>query len=162
MVVSKIIPYFALHLGNKCKSLLTYIIHFNSFGIMEINKNNYYQFSDTELLKEYKKCEDSEMKAFLLEKILNRFEYDYTQKAGESKDELFGRIMENWVNGQYNSKKGVAKRMAQSHRYLQGELFWLFYEYCKVLAENYDRNYFDPRNEAACKYARDIVEMIGF
>lgn len=129
---------------------------------MEITKDNYYQFSDTDLMRAYKKCEDAEMKTFLAEKLLSRFEYDYTQKAGESKDELFGRILENWINGQYNSKKSVAKRMAQSHRYLQGELFWLFYEYCKVLAENYDNKYFDPRNETACKYAKDIVEMIGF
>ena len=129
---------------------------------MEITKDNYYQFSNADILKAYKTTEDEEMKAFLLDKILNRFEYDYCQKPGESKDELFGRIMENLINGRYDSKKSVAKRMAQSHRYLQGELFWLFYEYCKVLAENYEKNYYDPRNEAACKYSKDIVDLIGF
>ena len=129
---------------------------------MEITKDNYYQFSDTDLMKEYKKCEDAEMKAFLAEKLLLRFEYDYTQKAGESNEELFGRIMENWVNGRMGSKSKVADRMARSHRYLQSELFWLFYEYCKVLAKNYENNYYDARNKAACKYANDIVNLIGF
>lgn len=128
----------------------------------EITKDNYYQFSDTELMQEYKNTEDAEMKAFLAEKLLSRFEYDYTQKAGESKEELFGRIMENWVNGKVGSKSKCADRMARSHRYLQSELFWLFYEYCKVLAKNYESNYYDPRNQAACKYAKDIVDMIGF
>ena len=128
----------------------------------EITKDNYYQFSDTDLMREYKKTENEEMKAFLAEKLLSRFEYDYTQKAGESKEELFGRIMENWVNGRCGSKTKVAERMARSHRYLQGELFWLFYEYCKVLAKNYEKNYYDGRNETACKYAKDIVDMIGF
>lgn len=129
---------------------------------MEITKDNYYQFSDTDLMKEYKKTENEEMKAFLAEKLLSRFEYDYTQKAGESKEELFGRIMENWVNGKMGSKSKVADRMARSHRYLQSELFWLFYEYCKVLANNYNHSYYDGRNETACKYANDIVNLIGF
>lgn len=129
---------------------------------MEITKDNYYQFSDTDLMREYKKTENEEMKAFLAEKLLSRFEYDYTQKAGESKEELFGRIMENWVNGQCGSKSKVADRMARSHRYLQSELFWLFYEYCKVLANNYNHSYYDGRNKVACKYANDIVNLIGF
>lgn len=129
---------------------------------MEITKDNYNQFSDTDLMKEYKKCEDGEMKAFLAEKLLSRFEYDYTQKAFESKEELFGRIMENWVNGKMGSKSKVADRMARSHRYLQSELFWLFYEYCKVLAKNYEKNNYDGRNKVACKYANDIVNLIGF
>lgn len=129
---------------------------------MEITKDNYYQFSDTDLMKEYKKCEDAEMKAFLAEKLLSRFEYDYTQKAGESNEELFGRIMENWVNGKMGSKSKVADRMARSHRYLQSELFWLFYEYCKVLAKNYESNCYDGRNKVACKYSNDIVNLIGF
>lgn len=129
---------------------------------MEITKHNYYQFSDTDLMREYKKTENEEMKAFLAEKLLSRFEYDYTQKAGESNEELFGRIMENWVNGKMGSKSKVADRMARSHRYLQSELFWLFYEYCKVLAKNYESNYYDARNKAACKYANDIVNLIGF
>lgn len=129
---------------------------------MEITKDNYYQFSDTDLMKEYKKTENEEMKAFLAEKLLSRFEYDYTQKAGESNEELFGRIMENWVNGKMGSKSKVADRMARSHRYLQSELFWLFYEYCKVLAKNYENNNYDGRNKAACKYSNDIVNLIGF
>ena len=129
---------------------------------MEITKDNYYQFSDTDLMREYKKTENEEMKAFLAEKLLSRFEYDYTQKAGESKEELFGRIMENWVNGKMGSKSKVADRMARSHRYLQSELFWLFYEYCKVLSKNYENNNYDGRNKVACKYANDIVNLIGF
>lgn len=128
---------------------------------MEITKDNSYQFSDTDLMREFRKTNDEEMKSFLAEKLLSRFEYNYTQKKDESKDELFGRIIEDWVNGGMNSNTKVAERMARSHRYLVSEMFWLFYEFCRILAKNYETNYYDGRNAHACEVAKKIVDMVG-
>ena len=120
----------------------------------------YYQ-SNRVLMDSYKKAriEDRDADAEeILSKILDRFEYDSCQKAGESKDELFARQFGNFVNGKMSSAKDVAKKMSCDHRYLQNEMFHVCMEYIKILAENASKGWFDPRNEYAAKTSKEIID----
>ena len=122
----------------------------------------YYQ-SNRMLLDSYRKAmsdsRDSEG-VVILQKILNRFEYDSCQKPGESADELFGRQFGDFVNGKMRSPKEVAKKMATEHRYLQNEMFKVCLEYIKVLAENCEKGYYDPRNKYAAETSKEIIDHL--
>lgn len=116
-----------------------------------------WQYSNNELLDMHKK---DPSRADVVEQIIKNFGYDLCLKPGETKDEWFGRTFGNFVNGQMCSKRKVAEAMAKEHRYLQGQMFKVCLEYMKVLAESYDKNWYDPRNEYACKTSKRIVEFL--
>lgn len=121
----------------------------------------YYQ-SNRVLMDSYKKAleEDRDADAEeILHNILNRFEYDSCQKAGESKDELFARQFGNFVNGKMGSAKAVAAKMSCEHRYLQNEMFHVCLEYIKILADNASKGYYDPRNRYAAETSKKIIDM---
>jgi hypothetical protein len=120
----------------------------------------YYQ-SNRVLMDSYKKAleEDRDADAEeILHNILNRFEYDSCQKNGESKDELFARQFGNFVNGKMSSAKDVAQKMSCDHRYLQNEMFHVCLEYIKILAENCEKGWYDPRNQFAAKTSKEIID----
>ena len=120
----------------------------------------YYQ-SNRMLLDSYRKamqCGRNTDGVVILQKILDRFEYDSCQKPGESKDELFGRQFGDFVNGKMSSPKEVAKKMATEHRYLQNEMFKVCLEYIKVLAENCEKGWYDPRNKYAAETSKEIID----
>jgi len=122
----------------------------------------YYQ-SNRMLLESYRKAMQYDRNAdgeVILQKILNRFEYDSCQKPGESKDELFGRQFGDFVNGKMSSPKEVAKKMATEHRYLQNEMFKVCLEYIKVLAENCEKGWYDPRNKYAAETSKEIIDHL--
>ena len=94
----------------------------------------------------------------LVGEIIRRFENDLCKRSGETADDVFVRFFSSFVNGRLNSKKHVAEMMCCEHRYLQNEMFKVCLEFIKMLAENYEKGYFDPRNEYAAKTSSKIIE----
>ena len=108
------------------------------------------------LIEDEKTCKED--KDILMRKAYERFKYDLCKRSGEDSDDVFARFFGNFVNGKMCSKKKVAELMCREHRYLQNEMFKVCLEYIKLLAENYKKGWFDPRNEYAAKTSNEIVE----
>lgn len=120
---------------------------------------NWYNLTDSEMLMLYKSDDTSdEDKDFLKQRIIDRYELVCCPSEGETNDELFARNFGNFVNGTMCSKRKVAEQMCREHRYLQNEMFKVCFEYIKLLAENYEKGYYDPRNEWACKTSKFIID----
>ena len=100
-------------------------------------------------------------KAHLMEKAYERFKYDLCAKAGETRDDVFARFFGNYVNRCPNDFKRAAKAMAREHRYLQNEMFKVFIEYIKVLAEHYENGCYDGRNAWACDSSKKILDYFN-
>jgi len=92
--------------------------------------------------------------------IVSRFQYNLCGYAGETEDDVFARFFANFVNGRMHSKRKVAEKMANDHRYLQSEMFKVCLEYIKVLAEHNEKGRYDGRNELACKTSGKIIELL--
>lgn len=97
---------------------------------------------------------------FLMEKVLDRFKNECCPNYGENNDNVFVRQFSSFVNGKCYNKEKVAELMAREHRYLQSEMFFVCYAYMRKLAENYDKGYYDQRNEYACKSAKQMIEAL--
>ena len=119
-----------------------------------------YQLSNEQIVRlikdDTKAC--SEDIDFLMEKVLERFEYDLCPKCGENTDDVFARFFGNFVNGKLHSKKHVAEVMCREHRYLQNEMFKVCLEYIKLLAEKCENGCFDPRNQYAAQTSKKIID----
>ena len=61
------------------------------------------------------------------------------------------------MKGKMKSLKRVAEKMGNDHRYLQNEMFKVCLEYIKLLAANYKKRYYDPRNSYACKMSDKMI-----
>ena len=118
-----------------------------------------YQISNNDLVKAIKDDNNacSERRNALMEVMLNRFEYNLCPKGGETEDDVFARFFSNFVNGKIRSHKRVAEKMGNDHRYLQNEMFKVCLEYIKLLAANYNKGYYDPRNSYACKMSDKMI-----
>jgi len=97
-------------------------------------------------------------KAFIKDKIVERFMNDCCARCGEDNDDVFARQFGNFVNGKMRSKKKVAEKMSHEHRYLQNEMFKVCLEYIKVLAENCENGWYDPRNQYAAETSKKIID----
>ena len=97
-------------------------------------------------------------KTFLIEKAYERFKNECCPKGGETNDDVFARFFGNYVNHCPNDFKRAAKGMAKEHRYLQNEMFKVFMEYVKILAENCEKGFYDPRNYYAAQSAKKILD----
>lgn len=93
--------------------------------------------------------------------IIDRFTHSLCPRQGEDNDDVFARFFGDFVNGKMHSKTKVAERMACEHRYLQNEMFKVCMEYIRKLSKNYDKGYFDGRNEYACKTSSIIMESLN-
>ena len=100
----------------------------------------------------------SDDKEFLMDVVFNRFRSDLCPKSGENMDDVFARFFGNFVNGKLTSKKHVAEVMCREHRYLQNEMFKVCLEYIKLLAENCENGWFDPRNQYAAQTSKKIID----
>ena len=116
-----------------------------------------YQLSNEQIVRLIKD-DTNEDRDFLMEKVLERFEYDLCPKCGENTDDVFARFFGNFVNGKLHSKKHVAEVMCKEHRYLQNEMFKVCLEYIKLLAENCENGRFDPRNQYAAQTSKKIID----
>ena len=117
--------------------------------------------SNEEILDELNNENNSnEDKEYLMKKVKDKFEWNMCRKNGESADELFARNFSDFVNGSMIYSKAVADKMATDHRYLQQEMFKVCYEYIRNLSENYEKGFYDPRNEWACETANKMFNAI--
>ena len=102
----------------------------------------------------------SEERDYLMEQVLNRFESDCCPNCGETNDNVFVRQFSSFVNGKCGTKENVAELMAREHRYLQSEMFFVCLAYIRKLAENYDNDCYDLRNEYACRTAKQMISAL--
>ena len=86
---------------------------------------------------------------------INWNEVDYKERPV-----MMAKILSEFVNGACSNYTAVADTMATEHRYLQQEMFKLFFEYAKTLAHNKALNRYDPRNKWACETATLIFEAL--
>ena len=75
-------------------------------------------------------------------------------------EQEFVRSESNFINGCLYHKREVAEAMASDHRYLVGQKGELYIEFLKVLAKNYKRGYYDPRNEHVCHAASVAIDAL--
>ena len=102
----------------------------------------------------------SEERDYLMEHVLNRFESDCCPNCGETNDNVFVRQFSSFVNGKCGNKENVAELMAREHRYLQSEMFFVCLAYIRKLADNYDNDCYDLRNEYACRTAKQMISAL--
>ena len=121
-----------------------------------------YQLTNRQLVdlikSDTKAC--SEERDYLMEQVLNRFEYDCCPQCGETNDNVFVRSFSNFVNGRCGNKEKVAELMCNEHRYLQNQMFFVCLAYIRKLAENYDNDCYDLRNEYACRTAKQMISAL--
>ena len=121
-----------------------------------------YELSNKELVELIKSdTTTEEQRTFLTQKMLERFEYDLCpHDGGETEEDVFVRFFSDFVNGKCHDKHKVAQGMAREHRYLQQEMFKVCMEYIKILAENVNKDYYDPRNEWSCKTSKIMIDHL--
>ena len=102
----------------------------------------------------------SEERDYLMEQVLNRFESDCCPNCGETNDNVFVRQFSSFVNGKCGNKENVAELMSREHRYLQSEMFFVCLAFIRKLAENYDNDCYDLRNEYACRTAKQMISAL--
>ena len=102
----------------------------------------------------------SDEREYLLDKMLDRFENECCPNYGENNDNVFVRQFSSFVNGKCSNKENVAELMAREHRYLQSEMFFVCLAYIRKLAENYDNDCYDLRNEYACRTAKQMISAL--
>jgi hypothetical protein len=100
-------------------------------------------------------------KAFIKDKIVERFMNDCCARCGEDNNDVFARQFSDYVNRCPNDFKKAAKRMSMEHRYLQNEMFKVCLEYIKKLAENCENGYYDPRNKYAAETSKKIIDFFN-
>ena len=78
---------------------------------------------------------------------------EYQNFSGEAiskQDMEFAKEFENFVNGRMRSVEDTGKELATAHRYLQQQMFKVFIGFMRQLAHNYQKGYYDDRNEWIC------------
>ena len=127
---------------------------------MKINGTEHYYLSNKEVYDLIKgDTLTAEEKECLTDSLIDRFKWQCCPREGETVLNVFARQFSDFVNGRcgYNYKE-TAKLLAKDHRHLQNEMFKIMLEYIKILAENYDSGWYDPRNEFACTASKHMVE----
>ena len=66
----------------------------------------------------------------------------------------------NMVNVTTFSPLQVGVELTTDHRYLVNEEFKMFLHFVGQLSRNYEKGYYDDRNEFACKCAKTIVNAL--
>lgn len=101
---------------------------------------------------------NSDEREFLMKNVYERFKSNLCAKSGETNDDVFARFFSNYVNRCPNDFERAAKAMGRDHRYLQNEMFKVFLNYVKVLAENCEIGAYDPRNKYAAETSKKIID----
>ena len=120
-----------------------------------------YQLSNEQMVRlaNSKDLTDAD-KAFIKDKIVERFMNDCCARCGEDNNDVFARQFSNYVNTCPNNFKKAAEKMASDHRYLQSEMFHVCLEYIKMLASAYKRGWYDGRNEYACMTSKLMIDHL--
>jgi len=75
-------------------------------------------------------------------------------------DKQFADEFSRFVNGKMSSAKKTGIELANDHRFLVQEKFKVAMYFIEQLADNYKKDYYDPRNEWACKLANATIEHL--
>lgn len=119
-----------------------------------------YQLKNEEVLDLLNGNPTEEERDKLMNIVLSRFKCELCPEKGEGEDDVFVRFFSSFVNGKIISRKKVGENLAREHRYLQEEMFKVCLEYIKALAENYEKGYYDGRNEWSCMVSSKIKEAL--
>lgn len=92
-----------------------------------------------------------------VENIIKKYE-SITIADWSEKDKYNENFVSDMVNDFGFNYKGVAKAMANDHCTLQQSFMRLCFEFIRQMSE---KKYFDGRNEASVKLAKQIVESLG-
>jgi hypothetical protein len=66
----------------------------------------------------------------------------------------------NIVNSTLFNPIEVGVQLSNDHRYLVNEMFKMFLHFSGKLSMDYEKGYYDGRNEFACKCAKIIVDAL--
>lgn len=70
------------------------------------------------------------------------------------------RQISDIVNSTLFSPMEVGVQLANEHRYLVNEMFKMFLHFSGKLAMDYEKGFYDGRNEFACKCSKIIVDAL--
>ena len=89
---------------------------------------------------------------------------DYQEFSGEvisEQDKAFAKEFTNFVNGRMCSAEKTGKELTRAHRYLQQQqMFKVFMGFMRQLAYNYQKGFYDERNEWASRLASEAYRHL--
>lgn len=81
-------------------------------------------------------------------------------KMISKEDKAFSDEFSRFVNGKMDSSQLAGEEWANDHRFLVGEKFKVVMAFIDKLAYCYEKGFYDPRNEWACKLSASIIEHL--
>ena len=75
-------------------------------------------------------------------------------------EQQFIKEFSAFVNGKMSSPKKVGADLASDHRYLVNEKAKIAFSFLETLAVNYEKDYYDERNEWACRLAWETISHL--
>lgn len=85
---------------------------------------------------------------------------DFSEKAISKQDIEFAKEFERFVNGRMRSADDTGRELSRVHRYLQQQMFKVFIGFMRQLAHNYQKGYYDDRNEWASRVAAEAYATL--
>ena len=76
------------------------------------------------------------------------------------RDKEFATEFSRFVNGKMDSASKLGAEFANDHRFLVNEKFKVMMAFMEQLAINYQKGYYDLRNEWACTLAHAAIEAL--
>lgn len=88
---------------------------------------------------------------------------DYQELSGATiseQDKAFAQEFANFVNGRMCSAERTGRELTRAHRYLQQQMFNVFIGFMRQLAYNYQKGFYDERNERASRLAAEAYHHL--
>lgn len=85
---------------------------------------------------------------------------DFTGAAASEQDKAFAKEFADFVNGQMCSADETGRELTKAHRYLQQQMFKVFIGFMRQLAYNYQKGYYDTRNEWASRLSSEAYRHL--
>lgn len=88
---------------------------------------------------------------------------DYQELSGvtiSEQDKAFAQEFANFVNGRMCSADNTGRELTRAHRYLQQQMFKVFVGFMRQLAYNYQKGFYDDRNEWASRLASEAYTRL--
>lgn len=85
---------------------------------------------------------------------------DFSGEAISKQDKEFAKEFENFVNGRMRSAETTGRELSRAHRYLQQQMFKVFISFMRQLVHNYQKGYYDDRNEWASRVAAEAYATL--
>lgn len=85
---------------------------------------------------------------------------EFPGEAISEQDKAFTKEFTNFVNGRMCSAEKTGKELTRAHRYLQQQMFKVFMGFIRQLAYNYQKGFYDERNEWASRLASEAYRHL--